>query len=304
MDIEFQMNNEGAVTQRDLEYDPLLEQAELLELDDLFDEELSVPSSEPLVYVSSTFSIETMPEPSQKQDKEGYVDPAPEPWSGVDSTDYYEENGELTPQSTPRDSTFRLTVIERTLGELQKYIGELIVLVREELDDAQSKNILVDDELPPFPDTPDAEPIDGTEQYSLSSLCEDEIEHDELDTLVVRGIFNGQSMVAPDGREFAVPENYASKSRLVHGDTLALTISAQGKMTYKQVGPVQRRRITGIVEQDPSSGQYSVLCPQGRFRVLTASVHFFKGVPGDDALILIPVGGPYKWGAVQSIIKE
>ena len=35
---------------------------------------------------------------------------------------------------------------------------------------------------------------------------------------VIEGVFDGQKMIGPDGKEYPVPANYASKSKLVEGD--------------------------------------------------------------------------------------
>ncbi|HET7320113.1 MAG TPA: hypothetical protein VFI84_00835, partial [Candidatus Saccharimonadales bacterium] len=47
------------------------------------------------------------------------------------------------------------------------------------------------------------------------------------DTLgkVIEGVFDGQNMVGSDGKTYPVPANYASKSKLVQGDILKLTIA-------------------------------------------------------------------------------
>jgi hypothetical protein len=41
---------------------------------------------------------------------------------------------------------------------------------------------------------------------------------------VIEGIFDGQIMIGPDGKNYPVPANYASKSKLVEGDIMKLTI--------------------------------------------------------------------------------
>jgi hypothetical protein len=41
----------------------------------------------------------------------------------------------------------------------------------------------------------------------------------------IRGIFDGQSMVKEDGEKYPVPDNYASKSKLLEGDGLELKIN-------------------------------------------------------------------------------
>jgi len=45
---------------------------------------------------------------------------------------------------------------------------------------------------------------------------------------VIEGVFDGQNMVGSDGKIYPVPANYASKSKLVQGDILKLTIAEDG----------------------------------------------------------------------------
>ena len=54
---------------------------------------------------------------------------------------------------------------------------------------------------------------------------------------VIEGVFDGQNMVGSDGKTYPVPANYASKSKLVQGDILKLTIAEDGAFLYKQIGP-------------------------------------------------------------------
>src|SRR3989338_71121 len=60
---------------------------------------------------------------------------------------------------------------------------------------------------------------------------------------VIEGVFDGQNMVGPDGKQYPVPANYASKSKLVVGDVLKLTIAEDGSFIYKQIGPIERRKV-------------------------------------------------------------
>jgi hypothetical protein len=53
---------------------------------------------------------------------------------------------------------------------------------------------------------------------------------------VLEGVFDGQNMVGSDGKTYPVPANYASKSKLVQGDILKLTIGDDGAFLYKQIG--------------------------------------------------------------------
>lgn len=121
---------------------------------------------------------------------------------------------------------------------------------------------------------------------------------------VIEGVFNGQNMVGPDGKLYSVPANYASKSKLVEGDRLKLTITQDGTFIYKQIGPVERTRLVGILTRDEESDHYYVTAGGRPYRVLLASVTYFKGEPGDEVVILVPKDREAKWGAVENIIKK
>ena len=121
---------------------------------------------------------------------------------------------------------------------------------------------------------------------------------------IIEGIFNGQTMNGPDGKEYSVPANYASKSKLIEGDTLKLTIQPDGSFVYKQIKPADRERLTGKLVFDEVTGQFSVLSQDGKkYNVLTASVTYFKGSAGDNATIIIPKDKTCQWAAIENIIK-
>lgn len=118
---------------------------------------------------------------------------------------------------------------------------------------------------------------------------------------VVEGVFDGQNMQGNDGAEYPVPPNYASKSKLVEGDVLKLTIGTDGSFVYKQIKQVERRRAVGKLTVD-SQGNFAVAAPEKPFRVLLASVTFFKVEEGDEVTILLPQHGEAEWGAVEHVI--
>jgi len=65
---------------------------------------------------------------------------------------------------------------------------------------------------------------------------------------VIEGVFDGQNMVGSDAKTYPVPANYASKSKLVQGDILKLTIAEDGAFLYKQIGPIPRKQIVGVFD--------------------------------------------------------
>jgi hypothetical protein len=121
---------------------------------------------------------------------------------------------------------------------------------------------------------------------------------------VVEGVFNGFAMDGGDGKQYDVPANYASKSKLVEGDLLKLTISNTGSFVFKQIQPVDRERRMGVLEQDPRDKQYYVGQNGHRWKLITASVTYFKGQPGDEVIFLVPTGKSSQWAAVENILNK
>ncbi len=120
---------------------------------------------------------------------------------------------------------------------------------------------------------------------------------------IIEGIFDGEKMIALDGRRYPVPANYASKSKLVEGDILKLTITEDGSFLYKQISPVERRRITGIVMRD-SSGKYYINSEGRKYKVLLASVTYFKAQEGDEVILVVPKEKISRWGAIEAVVDR
>ena len=117
---------------------------------------------------------------------------------------------------------------------------------------------------------------------------------------VIEGVFDGENMIGKDGRKYPVPPNYASKSKLVPGDKLKLTIASDGTFIYKQIGPVERTKLVGVLEED--NGKFKVLAEGKYYSVLLASVTYFKAKPGDKLSIIVPEGQESDWAAVENLI--
>lgn len=120
------------------------------------------------------------------------------------------------------------------------------------------------------------------------------------DGRVIEGVFDGKDMIGPDQRKYPVPANYASKSKLVAGDVLKLTITEDGSYIYKQIGPVARRKMIGTLTQE--GNQYKVLADGKEYSVLLASVTYFKAQPGSKLSVIVPEGTETDWAAVDNLI--
>jgi hypothetical protein len=118
---------------------------------------------------------------------------------------------------------------------------------------------------------------------------------------VIEGVFDGQNMVGSDSKTYPVPANYASKSKLVQGDILKLTIAEDGAFLYKQIGPIPRKQVVGalIIE----GGHYFVDVNGKKYRVLLASVTYFKAKPGDQVSVNVPEDDANaEWAALEAAL--
>jgi hypothetical protein len=124
---------------------------------------------------------------------------------------------------------------------------------------------------------------------------------EEVAGKVIEGVFDGQTMMGPDGKTYPVPANYASKSKLVEGDILKLTIADDGSFIYKQIGPVARRQIIGVLQQH--DGTFFVEAGGKEYRVLLASVTYFKCKIGDQVSIIVPEDNrDAEWAAIEAAL--
>ncbi len=119
---------------------------------------------------------------------------------------------------------------------------------------------------------------------------------------VVEGVFDGQNMVDSTGQTYPIPANYASKSKLVEGDGMKLSITDEGKFIYKQIAPIERRTVIGVLIQE--DGQFKVLAEGKVYRILLASITFYRAEVGDQVTILIPKTANASWGAVEAVIPR
>lgn len=127
------------------------------------------------------------------------------------------------------------------------------------------------------------------------------IQTEDVAGKIIEGVFDGQAMVGSDGKTYPVPANYASKSKLVQGDILKLTIGDDGAFLYKQIGPVPRKQKVGALILE--NGHYYVEVGKKRYRVLLASVTYFKAKPGDQVSVDVPEDDEnVEWAALEAAL--
>jgi hypothetical protein len=127
------------------------------------------------------------------------------------------------------------------------------------------------------------------------------VNRESINGKVLEGVFDGQNMVGSDGKTYPVPANYASKSKLVQGDILKLTIGDDGAFLYKQIGPIPRKQVVGVLTQ--REGHFFVEVGDKTYRILLASVTYFKAKPGDQVSVNVPEDDvDTEWAALEAAL--
>ncbi|HJN85443.1 MAG TPA: hypothetical protein QF873_03965 [Patescibacteria group bacterium] len=192
-----------------------------------------------------------------------------------DADDQFALEGESSKTNKPQTPDQRVRVAVRALRQMQQQLENILDMLER------------------------GEEIGDMGMFSTESM----VSGDDGEDRIVEGVFDGERMMGTDGVKYNVPPNYASKSKLVEGDIMKLVIKDDGSFIYKQIGPVERDRVLGKIATD-DFGNYAIKTEDGdNYRVLTASVTYFKGEPGDEAIGLTPKGQKAKWAAIENIIS-
>lgn len=117
---------------------------------------------------------------------------------------------------------------------------------------------------------------------------------------IVEGIYDGQYLIDKNKRKFNVPENYASKSKLVEGDILKLIITSDGSFIFKQIEPIEREKKLAKIKR--KNNNLCAYCDGKYYNLLKASLSYFKAKEGDEATIIVAKNNNCKHAALENII--
>jgi hypothetical protein len=123
----------------------------------------------------------------------------------------------------------------------------------------------------------------------------------ESDDDSMHGFFDGEQMIGTDKKKYSVPPNYASKSKLVVGDKLKLSVSEEGKFLFKQIGPVERKNLIGTLEM-LEDGNWQVNVNGKIYKVLLASVTYYKGKHNDQVSVVVPADQESEWATLDNVL--
>lgn len=143
---------------------------------------------------------------------------------------------------------------------------------------------------------------EGIKSDDLKLSTEGLNSYSEADMKIIEWVFTWEEMFGWDGNKYPIPANYASKSKLVQWDKLKLTVDPTGRMTYKQIEPIERDTKLGLLAKDGS--RYQAIVDGKAYNLLTASVTHFKANIWDRITIIVPKWKEATFAAVDIIVPS
>jgi hypothetical protein len=117
---------------------------------------------------------------------------------------------------------------------------------------------------------------------------------------VIEGIFTGKDMLGVDKKTYPVPANYASKSKIIEGSKLKMTIKSDGSYQYKIIDEIDFDTTTGTLIKEAE--RFMVISQQGIYQVLPASVTYLQARVGDRVAIRIPRGIQATYATIDTLV--
>lgn len=126
--------------------------------------------------------------------------------------------------------------------------------------------------------------------------------YDSWEDKIVEWVFTWESMLWADGNIYPVPQNYASKSKLVQWSKVKAIIKPDGKMMYKIIEEIKSESKIGLLTK--TWDKFQVIADGKTYNVLLAAVTYIKWEVWDKVSIKIPEWKEATFAAVESIIPK
>ncbi len=126
--------------------------------------------------------------------------------------------------------------------------------------------------------------------------------YDSWEDKIVEWVFTWESMLWADGNIYPVPQNYASKSRLVQWSKLKAIIKPDWKILYKIIEEIESETKVWLLSK--TGDKYHVIADWKTYNVLLAAVTYIKWELWDKVSIKVPKWKDATYAAVESIIPK
>ncbi len=121
---------------------------------------------------------------------------------------------------------------------------------------------------------------------------------------IVEWIFDWYFFIWPNDKKLPVPLNYASKSKLIPGDKLKLTIFSDWKLVYKLIKPAQRKHLRATVSKIDDNKYIAITDEWKTYKLNLAAVTYFKLNPWDEISIIVNSDGSWEYAAIEWVINK
>lgn len=115
---------------------------------------------------------------------------------------------------------------------------------------------------------------------------------------IVEGVFDGELMVAHDGKTYFVPPKTIIQHQLLEGDLLELTIDASGDQVISVVSGVERDETEGALFYDREQKEFYVRVGDQKYWVQRAGIALYKLRVGQRVRVALARDGGSKWAAL------
>lgn len=117
----------------------------------------------------------------------------------------------------------------------------------------------------------------------------------------VEGVFDGVFLVPTDGEKIEVPAAYASKTRILYGDTIKM-YDDNGEKKFKVMVKQSRKKLNAMATK--RDGKWYALTGLGAYKISDSYAEFNKLGVNDQLTILVPEGNLLvPFAAVEEVIK-
>lgn len=126
--------------------------------------------------------------------------------------------------------------------------------------------------------------------------------YDSGEDKIVEGVFTWESMLWADSNIYPVPQNYASKSKLVQWSKLKATIKPDWKILYKIIEEIEAESKVWILTK--SWEKFQIIADWKTYNTLLAAVTYLKAEIWDNVAIKVPKWKDATYAAIESVIPK
>ncbi len=212
-----------------------------------------------------------------------------------------------TNKKTKKEDVTKIDVVEKEITLKEKY--QKMVNFVKNISESVTKDLkrmqITLDMLAKFdPEKPETLELINWLDKTTTILEWNEIASEEDILWIVIWEYDWYYMIWEDQKEYPVPLNYASKTKLIPWDKLKLKILKNGKFVYKLILQAERKHLKAILSKTDWN-RYIWITDEWKIYFLNqAAVSFFRWKIWDSLFIIINSKKESDSAAIEALIKQ